>query len=284
MERIADRLCQARRNAGFATPEDFAARIGIDSATYRGFEDGSRYISPQLGYRLAQMLNIGWIDLLYGSEYTDELADYGWQGATTRRRPRSAMAHTVYSGAADSAGLAMAVATPPSPRALLEPTLAPHSAGAPEMPPPLPVIAPAIGRETVTVEELDTNLAVGAGIGRASQHPMAEWGLPRGAIKLGTRAAGGNLKMLAVLGDEMEPTLRINDRILVDTAATRPNPAGIFLVWDGMSLVLRRVETVIGSDPQMLHIAADNPRYPPAERRLAETLIQGRVIARWSWL
>jgi transcriptional regulator with XRE-family HTH domain len=288
MERIADRLRQARRNAGFETAEDFAARVRIDPAIYRGFEEGTRYMSPQLGYRLAQFLNIGWIDLLYGPEYTDELADYGWQGTAARRRPRHAMAHTVYSGGGpqQSGGLAVATAerheaTPPL---APEPVLTSHAFARAEAPPAPPTIAPNIGRDAVPVEELDTRLAGGAGIARASQHPLAEWSLPRDVIKLGTRSAQGNLKMLAVLGDEMEPTLRINDRVLVDTADTRPSPAGIFLVWDGVSLVLRRVELVMGCEPEMVRIAADNPHYQSVERRLAETLIQGRAVAKWSWL
>jgi transcriptional regulator with XRE-family HTH domain len=276
MERVADRLREARRNAGFATPEDFAARVGVDPAIYRGYEEGTRYMSPQLGYRVAQLLNIGWIDLLYGPEYTDELADYGWQGTTVRRRPRIAMAEMAYAG-----GGVGAVGLAARPRQAPEPALFDRRL---DEPPPAPPIAPAIGRDTVTVEELDTNLAAGAGIARASLHPLAQWTLPRDAIKLGSRAAGGNLKILAVLGDDMEPSLRLNDRILVDTADTRPSPAGIFVVWDGMSLVLRRIDIVMGSEPVMLRIGADNPQYQPVERRLAETLIQGRVIARWSWV
>jgi len=286
MERIADRLRDARQNAGFTTPDEFAASAGVEPEVYRGYEDGSRYLSPQLGYRLAQFLNVGWIDLLYGSEYTDELADYGWQGSV-RRRPRTATAEVAYAGGGvGPAGMAMAAGLAVRPRSEPEPSLArrPSVLAEPAAPGSGPAIAPSTGRDTVSVEELDTNLALGAGIARASQHPRAQWSLPRDVVKLGTHIVGGNLKMLAVLGDEMEPALRMNDRILVDTAETRPSPAGIFVVWDGMSLVLRRIEIVQGSEPVMLRISTDNPHYETAERRLAETLIQGRVIAKWSWL
>ncbi|MGH6980158.1 MAG: helix-turn-helix transcriptional regulator, partial [Stellaceae bacterium] len=86
MERIADRLRDARQNAGFASAEEFAERVGVAPEVYRAYEDGTRYMSPQLGYRIAQVLGVGWVDLLYGSEYTDDDADYGWQGTATKRR------------------------------------------------------------------------------------------------------------------------------------------------------------------------------------------------------
>src|SRR6185312_10639121 len=88
MERIADRLREARRNAGFASAEEFAERVGVAPEVYRAYEDGTRYMSPQLGFRMAQVLGVGWVDLLYGPEYTDDDADYGWQAATARRRRR----------------------------------------------------------------------------------------------------------------------------------------------------------------------------------------------------
>ena len=108
--------------------------------------------------------------------------------------------------------------------------------------------------------------------------------MPRDVIKIGSRGAGANLKMLTILGDDMEPTLRMNDRILVDTSDKRPSPAGVFVVWDGMSVVVRRVEMIAGSEPVRLRVSTDSPKYQPVERLHAETLIQGRVIARWSWI
>lgn len=297
MERIANRLREARQSAGFPTPEDFAGRVGVDAAIYRGYEEGTRYMSPQLGYRLAQVLGVNWVDLLYGPEYTDDAGDYGWQGiAAGRRRPRQAMQEIAYVGGgtepayaapATAGGRTLAVRSrpghpTPDPADFDRPRLA---VAAVEAPPPLRA-TPALGRDrdAVSVDELDTQLASGAGISRAAQHPLTRWSLPREVIKTGARAASADLKMLTILGDEMEPGLRMNDRILIDTSDTRPSPAGIFVVWDGMSLVVRRIELVPGSEPVLLRISTDNPKYQTVERGLAETLIQGRVIAKWSWV
>ena len=43
-------------------------------------------------------------------------------------------------------------------------------------------------------------------------------------------------------GDSMEPVLSTGDRIMVDTSQRVPVPPGIFVIWDGMGLVAKRVE------------------------------------------
>lgn len=303
MERIADRLREARRNAGFASAEEFAERVGVAPEVYRAYEDGTRYMSPQLGYRIAQILGVGWVDLLYGPEYTDDYADYGWQGTAVRRRSAAPRETVSYVGGGTDVmerprteiAPSRSLATHTRSRSDYLPELERARAALLEGPPPLrtapAVRAPREPTETrglkgdaVTFDELDTPLASGAGLDRASQHALGAWSVPREVIKIGSRADGANLKMLTILGDEMEPTFRMNDRILVDTADTRPSPAGIFVVWDGMSLVVRRIDMIAGSQPVRLRVSTDSPKYQPVERLHAETLIQGRVIARWSWI
>jgi transcriptional regulator with XRE-family HTH domain len=302
MERIADRLRAARHNAGFATPEEFAERVGVTPEAYRGYEDGTRYMSPQLGYRLAQVLGVGWVDLLYGPEYTDDYADFGYQGTVFRRRQApqrelvsyagggvDVLEHPATSGAATQRTLATRsrahsdyLPELEQARALLE---SPPLRNMPAARTPRPVRETrGNDNEVIAFDELDTKLVTGAGLQRAGQHPLSAWIVPREVLKTGSRAAGDSLKMLAVLTDEMEPTFRMNDRILVDTSDIKPSPAGIFVVWDGMSLVVRRVEIVSGSEPVKVRISTDNPRYQPVELLMAETLIQGRAVARWSWI
>jgi transcriptional regulator with XRE-family HTH domain len=302
MERIADRLRAARRNAGFGTPEEFAERVGVTPEAYRGYEDGTRYMSPQLGYRLAQVLGVGWVDLLYGPEYTDDYADFGYQGTSFLRRQAPPQEMLSYVGGGVDVRERPADARASDQRALATRSRA-HSDYLPELeqarallesPPPLRNVpaarAPRPLRETranddaVAFDELDTKLVTGAGLERAGQHPLAAWNVPREVLKTGSRTEGDHLKMLAVLTDEMDPTFRMNDRILVDTSDIKPSPAGIFVVWDGMSLVVRRIELVPGSEPAKVRISTDNPRYQPVERLMAETLIQGRAVARWSWI
>ena len=76
----------------------------------------------------------------------------------------------------------------------------------------------------------------------------------------------------------MEPLLHSGDRILVDTSQRVPVPPGIFVVWDGMGVVAKRVEHVPNSEPTKLVIQSVNPLYQTYERQADEVNIIGRVI------
>jgi phage repressor protein C with HTH and peptisase S24 domain len=89
--------------------------------------------------------------------------------------------------------------------------------------------------------------------------------------------------MIAVRGDSMIPTLWPGQRCMVDTNDRIPSPPGVFVVWDGMGLVLKRLELIPGSgDPMRVRIMSDNPKYTAYERTLDEAHINGRVVGVWA--
>ena len=79
-------------------------------------------------------------------------------------------------------------------------------------------------------------------------------------------------------GDSMEPLLSSGDRILVDTSQRVPVPPGIFVIWDGMGIVAKRIEHVPHSEPPKIVIKSINPEYQTYERDGEEVNIIGRVI------
>jgi len=87
-----------------------------------------------------------------------------------------------------------------------------------------------------------------------------------------------------MIGDSMEPTLQAGQRVLVDTGDRNPSPPGVFVVWAGLGLVIKRVQMLPQSEPPRVKISPDNLKYDPYERALAEAYIQGRVIGQWRWL
>ena len=93
------------------------------------------------------------------------------------------------------------------------------------------------------------------------------------------RAAPSMLRVMAVHGDSMTPTLNDGDVILVDMNQRSPIPPGIFVLHDGMGLVAKRLEHVPMSDPPRVRIISDNSRYTPYEGTADEVNIVGRV--RW---
>lgn len=113
----------------------------------------------------------------------------------------------------------------------------------------------------------------------ASREMVAgQWQLPPSYLghELGVRRH--NARIVAVEGDSMSPTLFSGDRILVDISRKMPSPPGIFALWDGLGLVVKRVEYIPHSDPATVRIISDNPAHAPYERTVEEAHIIGRVI------
>lgn len=90
------------------------------------------------------------------------------------------------------------------------------------------------------------------------------------------------IKILAVKGNSMAPDLWPGQRVMVDISDKAPSPPGVFVVWDGMGLVLKYVEVVANSDPLRVRISSKNPVFQPYERLLDESHINGRVIGVWA--
>ena len=62
-------------------------------------------------------------------------------------------------------------------------------------------------------------------------------------------------------------------------ARRSPTPPGIFILYDGMGLVAKRLEHVPNNDPPKVRVISDNTFYSPYERTADEIHIIGRV--RW---
>lgn len=93
------------------------------------------------------------------------------------------------------------------------------------------------------------------------------------------RANPANLRIMHVEGDSMMPTLHDGDVVLVDLARALPTPPGIFVLFDGMGLVAKRLEHIPNPDPPRVRVISDNTFYTPYERTADEIKIIGRI--RW---
>ena len=72
------------------------------------------------------------------------------------------------------------------------------------------------------------------------------------------------------------PTVLDGDIVLVDLGRSAPTPPGVFVLYDGMGLVAKRLEHIPNSDPPRVRIISDNPPY---EGSGDEVNIIGRI--RW---
>lgn len=153
--------------------------------------------------------------------------------------------------------------------------------GEPGESPPKHVVAAEI--RMAAVEELDVTAAAGDGADVEQGHVLRTWLMPRDIVSIATDSALNAVKIIRIKGDSMTPSFHPLDRVLVDTGDTLPSPGGIFVVWDGLGLVVKRVQVVPHTDPPRVKITSDNPKYEPYERALGVAYIQGRVIGKWLW-
>src|SRR5579859_2918160 len=153
---------------------------------------------------------------------------------------------------------------------------------------PLPTFArPEALAPMMRIDELDVRASAGSGssgLTDENSRTVAAWQIPNEIVRGYTTAPAADLRIITVLGDSMEPTLLPGQRVLVDTADRRPSPPGVFVVWDGLGLVVKRVQLLPHTDPPRVKITSDNQNYEPYERTLDEAYIQGRVIGQWRWL
>ncbi len=87
-----------------------------------------------------------------------------------------------------------------------------------------------------------------------------------------------DLRVLDIDGDSMEPTLLNHDIVLVDTGRKVPSPAGIFILFDGLGFVAKRLEYVSELKTPHIRGISDNQHYSTYECSLSEATIMGRVV------
>ncbi|HSE79325.1 MAG TPA: S24 family peptidase [Alphaproteobacteria bacterium] len=135
-----------------------------------------------------------------------------------------------------------------------------------------------------TLMELDLRAGAGQVSMIDSERIAAEWHIPADLFRAQTSAPLSALRIITIYGDSMEPALAAGTRVVVDTTDRTPSPPGVFVVYDGLGLVVKRLEHIARSDPARVRLTSDNPKYQPYELTIDEAQIQGRVIGRWRWM
>jgi len=145
---------------------------------------------------------------------------------------------------------------------------------------------PQQNENSLNVPEIDVSPQAGMGAVVSDivehQQPIDHWSFPRTLVSAFI-SDPSKLTIIRVAGDSMEPDYCAGDRILVDTGHTTPSPAGVYVLWDGLGVVLKRVEVVMGSEPKRIRIMSINPAYPAYELALDDVRINGRVVGKWTW-
>lgn len=104
------------------------------------------------------------------------------------------------------------------------------------------------------------------------------WSLPNEYLNSELRVEANATRIIEVQGDSMEPTLRSGDRVMINTRDKRPSPPGIFALWDGYGVVVKRLELVPNIEPATVRIISDNQNHSHYERTADEVHLIGRVV------
>ena len=148
-------------------------------------------------------------------------------------------------------------------------------------PPRIPAGLP--GAPLVAVREVTVEVSAGAGtFAEEFVSETALWHWPENMIRHEAGAEPENLRILRVRGNSMEPELRDGDRIVVDVSRRLPATGETFVLWDGIGLVVKRVEVVRGDaaddEPPRLRLISANPDYAPYSCLAQDAHILGKVL------
>lgn len=135
----------------------------------------------------------------------------------------------------------------------------------------------------VEIDELDARAAGGHGAinGDHENLPTARWVLPIDVVRGNTSSPTENIKIITVIGDSMIPDFFPGEKIMVDTFDRRPSPPGVFIIWDGIASIVKRIEYHHDDIDPTIELISANTEYKRKIVPASTVMIQGRVIGKW---
>ena len=127
---------------------------------------------------------------------------------------------------------------------------------------------------------IDIQASAGAGsvIDAVEDHDIEQWHLPKQWLRQLGNGQIDSLKLLGVSGDSMVPRLLDGDIVMIDTSQRTASPPGIFVLHDGLGLVIKQIEPIPNTSPITLRMFSDNNAYSAYDRSIDEVCIIGRVV------
>ncbi|MCF8719254.1 LexA family transcriptional regulator [Nitrospina gracilis] len=130
----------------------------------------------------------------------------------------------------------------------------------------------------IFVPQYDVKAAAGNGIDIQSEYVVDYLAFKKAWVKKKLNVSPGKLVLINVSGDSMEPTLKDDDLILIDTGIREFKKNALYVLNLGGELQVKRIEYVPGGD---LIIKSDNPAYTPFTARGEQKdllIIVGQVV------
>ncbi len=247
MESTSDRLKRLREEKGIGSGAELARLSGLPEATYRAYESGRRPLTPRAAREMAAPLGVTWQTLLFGKEAAT------LEGVVTTAEQASAL-------------LGQRASRKPEPGTVL-----PGGALTAE----LVMMA---GDSWALLPVYDARASAGPGRSIESEAILYRIAFREDWLRAVTNAPLGQLAVITVDGDSMEPTLRQGDTVLVDFGQKRPQRKdGIYVIRTDGGLQVKRLQVEVAEGT--LSILSDNKQYDP-QRGVGpnDVAVVGRVI------
>ncbi|TGT36196.1 LexA family transcriptional regulator [Mesorhizobium sp. M8A.F.Ca.ET.165.01.1.1] len=271
----ADRLREARLNAGFKSATKAAEALKIPLGTYAGHENGSRTFDTEAAKLYSKAFNVRVAWLMFGEmpmytypESSDEVIREMVRVPLDQWDPAEPDhgSHIDSSQVGEDGGV-----------------LSGAHRYTPKMPGATPEIdvRPGAGHGQVGAEVVAISSA-----GTVTGHKVvSEWLIPDAFFRHELQASPAGSIFMAVVGDSMAPTLYPGNRIIVDTRQSNFGADGIYVFDDGDGEPrVKRLSKVLFSQPPAVTILSDNPAHPPQNALLEDVRIIGRVVGQVSRL
>lgn len=136
--------------------------------------------------------------------------------------------------------------------------------------------APSKPIEDNMIDVYDIRASAGHGAVIESEEVIERLSFPPGYLDRITRTHPRHLKIIGVKGDSMEPTLKDDDVVMLDTTKTSLDFDGLFVLRWGDALHVKRVGRAGNGS---VSIISDNKAiYPPIQMARADIQVIGKVI------
>ncbi|WPP47131.1 helix-turn-helix transcriptional regulator [Pseudomonas sp. AN-1] len=120
----------------------------------------------------------------------------------------------------------------------------------------------------------DVTVSAGHGLLNGEENKLADLAFTRYWIKK-VGLCLSQLAAIRVKGDSMEPTIRGGDTILVDMAHTQIQDGQVFVIRDGETLLVKRLQRKLGG---VIRVISDNRLYPEFEATADSLHVVGRAV------
>ncbi|MBO7217724.1 MAG: hypothetical protein J6V50_03390 [Clostridia bacterium] len=127
----------------------------------------------------------------------------------------------------------------------------------------------------ISIDMLDVVACCGNGIEAYTENVVGQWSMPIADFKQITSTTPDNIKLIAVKGDSMQPTIKEGDFCFVDISKRQPDSDGMFLLRIATGLAVKRIQ---GGLTNNLIIKSDNPKYDNLTAAVGEVSVLGKVI------